>query len=270
MGEKFSVLMSIYHKEKAVYFHRAMQSIWDEQTTKPNEIVLVQDGELPDELSQCIDEWKNKLKDSFRVVALKHHVGTGNALNTGLKQCRYPLIAGMDSDDISLKDRFTKQLAIFKTHQVDVVSAWVGEFKTDENHISSYRKLPQYHSQIIQFSKKRSPINHPAIMYKKSIIERVGGYPDRIWLEDYYLCVKLALGGAKFYNIQTPLVNMRIQGQFSRRRGLRYAISEYHLQKDIFELGFINVFEFIRNIILRFTVRIMPKKIVAMIYKKLR
>ncbi len=46
----FSVLMSIYHKEKPDYFDRAMQSIWYEQTVKPDEIVLVQDGELTQEL----------------------------------------------------------------------------------------------------------------------------------------------------------------------------------------------------------------------------
>ena len=82
---KFSVLMSIYHKEEAKYFNRAMQSIWDEQSVKPNEIVLVQDGKLTDELYRFIDEWKNKLVDVLKIIPLEQNVGLGDALNAGIK-----------------------------------------------------------------------------------------------------------------------------------------------------------------------------------------
>jgi hypothetical protein len=57
---KFSVLMSIYYKEEVQNFNRAMQSVWDEQTVKPNEVVLVEDGPLTDELYQAIEEWKER------------------------------------------------------------------------------------------------------------------------------------------------------------------------------------------------------------------
>ncbi len=271
MQTKFSVLMSIYNQEKAIYFNRAMQSIWDEQTLKPDEIILVEDGKLTAPLYQNIDVWANKLGEKLTIVPLKHHVGISGALNAGLQKCRYEIIARMDSDDIALKDRFAKQLAVFKNHSVDIVSSWVGEFDKTEDNIVSYRKLPQYHNQIIKFSKKRSPINHPAVMYKKSIIKNAGNYPCKIILEDYYLCVKAALAGAKFYNIQQPLVNTRIgHKHISRRSGWQYALGEYQMQKKCFQLGYINFFEFIRNISLRFIVRIMPRKIVTVIYKILR
>jgi hypothetical protein len=40
----FSVLLSVYKKEIPDYFNRAFVSIWDDQTLKPNQIVLVKDG----------------------------------------------------------------------------------------------------------------------------------------------------------------------------------------------------------------------------------
>lgn len=72
--------MSIYHKEKSEYFNRAMLSIWDEQTVKPDEIVLVQDGKLTQELYEEIGNWKEKLKDILVIIPLEQNVGLGDAL----------------------------------------------------------------------------------------------------------------------------------------------------------------------------------------------
>ena len=205
----FSVLMSIYKKEEPKYFNRAMQSIWDEQTVKPDEIVLVQDGPLTDGLHKAIDEWKAKIGEVFKTVPLEKNVGLGDALNAGIKHCSYELIARMDTDDISIPNRFEKQLKAFENNYIDICSSWVSEFDSDENEIISYRKLPEKHNEIIVYSKMRSPINHPAVMYKKSIVEKAGGYKHMLWMEDYYLWARMLLSGAKFYNIQEPLVNMR-------------------------------------------------------------
>ena len=134
---KFSVLMSIYKKEEPKYFNRAMQSIWDEQTVKPDEIVLVQDGPLTDGLYKAIDEWKAKIGEVFKTVPLEKNVGLGEALNAGIKHCSYELIARMD---ISIPNRFEKQLKAFENNDIDICSSWVSEFDSDENEIISYRK----------------------------------------------------------------------------------------------------------------------------------
>jgi len=268
---KFSVLMSIYHKEKAKYFDRAMQSVWDEQTVKPDEIVLVQDGILTDELYEAINKWQEKLGDRFRTLPLEQNVGTGDAKKIGLQKCKYELVAIMDTDDIALPDRFKKQLKVFKNSDIDVCSSWVSEFDNDENIIVSYRKLPENHEDILKFAKKRMPVNHPATMYRKKIADKAGGYKKMMWFEDYYLMVRMMLNGAKFYNIQEPLVNMRAgYGQLERRSGLKYALSELEFQKILYKIGFLNFFEFIRNSLIRFIVRIVPKKVVKKVYKILR
>ena len=81
---KFSVLMSIYIKEKPKYFHRAMQSIWDDQNIKPDEIILVQDGPLTEELYIVIHNWKIKLDKVFKIIPLTQNVGFGDPINIGL------------------------------------------------------------------------------------------------------------------------------------------------------------------------------------------
>jgi glycosyltransferase involved in cell wall biosynthesis len=265
--------MSIYYKEKAEYFNRAMQSIWDEQSAKPNEIIIVEDGPLTDELYKSIDGWKIKLGNVLKTISLEQNVGLGDALNEGIKHCSHELIARMDTDDISLPNRFKKQLKIFQNSDIDIdiCSSWVSEFDSDEKEIISYRRLPANHKTIIEYGKVRCPINHPAVMYKKSIIEKSGGYKRMMWFEDYYLWGRMIINNAKFHNIQEPLVNMRAgYEQLERRSGLKYALSEVDLQKEFLKIGFINYLEFIRNVTIRFIVRIIPRFLVKLIYKRIR
>ena len=236
--KKFSVLISIYYKEKPEYFDRAMLSIWDEQTIKPDEIVLVQDGKLTDELYVSINQWQDKLGDIFKTIPLETNVGLGNALNEGIKHCSHELVARMDTDDISLPDRFEKQLKVFENSNIDICSSWISEFDNDEAKIISYRKIPEKHDEIVSYSKNRNGVNHPAAMYKKAIVEKSGGYKKMMWFEDYYLWGRAIAGGAKLYNIQESLVSMRAgHEQLERRSGFKYAMSEINLQKEFLNMA---------------------------------
>jgi len=265
---KFSVLMSIYAKEEPACFDRCMHSIWDEQTKKPDEIILVQDGELTEALSATISYWQNRIGNDFIVVALEKNQGLGKALNQGLKACRYELVARMDTDDIALPQRFEKQLDIFiKNKDIDICSSWVSEFNDDENKIVSYRKVPENHDEIEKFAKRRNPMNHPAVMYKKSVVEKAGGYQHMPWFEDYYLWIRMLQSGAKFYNIQTALLKMRIgNGQLERRRGYLYAKAELDFMKAVRNIGFLSPYAFVRNISIRFLSRVLPRAFIKRIY----
>ena len=268
---KFSVLMSIYYKEKPEHFDRAMKSIWDEQTVKPNEIVLVQDGKLTEELYEVINKWQDKLGDVFKTIPLEKNVGLGDALSIGIDKCSYELVARMDTDDVALPHRFAKQLEVLKNKNIDICGSWVSEFDGDESQIISYRKLPENHNEIVGFAKKRNPINHPAVMYKKSSVLKAGGYKYMLWFEDYYLWVRMILNGAKFYNIQEPLVKMRAgYGQLTRRRGFKYAKAEYDFLKELKKIGFLNSFEFYTNVFIRVPTRLLPKSFVKHIYHFIR
>lgn len=270
---KFSVLMSIYHKENPQNFDRAMQSVWDEQSIKPNEIILVEDGVLTDELYQSIKKWKEKLGGIFKVTSLEKNVGTGNAKKIGVEKCTNELIAVMDTDDISLPDRFNKQLAIFNAKDIDVCGAWVGEFESDETKIISYRRVPEQQCNIIKFAKSRSPVNHPTAMYKRKLVLSVGNYAKhRRTSQDYDLFVRLILGGAKLYNIQEPLVNMRMGNEWleGRRSGLKQAILEVNVQTEFYKMGFLNAYELFRNVVIGFTIRLLPKTLLKAVFKIIR
>lgn len=269
---KFSVLMSIYYKEKAKYFDRAMQSIWDEQILKPNEIILVEDGKLTDELYEAIDKWKSILGDIFITIPLKENVGTGKAKNIGLLKCKYDFVAIMDTDDISLPNRFKNQIEFLKNNpDIDVVGSWVGEFADREDRVISYRKVLQNSEELHEYAKRRMPMNHPSTFYRKKLALDVGGYKDMIGFEDYYLFVRMMIKGGKFYNFQEPLLNMRAgYGQLERRGGLNYIKNEFRFQVQLLKLGFINIVQFFQNIILRSLVRTMPQRLRGLIYNVIR
>ncbi len=266
----FSVLLSIYVNETPSNFNRAMQSIWDDQTVKPTEIILVQDGTLTEQLYETIAIWKKKLNNIFKIIQLKKNKGLGYALNTGLERCSFEIIARMDTDDISRENRFEKQIEILRNNNIDICSSWVTEFEGNSTVVTSSRKVPKTHSLIYKYAKKRNPINHPAAMFKKKAVLKAGGYKEMLWFEDYYLWVRMLKCGCKFYNIQEPLVNMRAgAAQLQRRSGLEYAIKEYTFQKKLLDIGFLNKIEFLRNILLRLTIRIIPKKMISLIYHKI-
>jgi glycosyltransferase involved in cell wall biosynthesis len=268
----FSVLMSIYHKEKAEYFDRAMLSIWDEQTVKPSEIILVEDGKLTNELYDSIHKWKNKLGDIFKTILLEKNMGLGVALNRGLETCRYTWIARMDTDDIAMPNRFKMQMEYLDEHSdIDILGAAIAEFSDEATSPSGYRKLPQTHSEIVKFAKYRNPMNHMAVMFRKSSVIVAGGYLPMRYFEDYYLWIRMILGGSKFYNMQEVLVNARAGvGQLERRSGFAYVRAEMNFLNQIRKIGFINNFEFVRNIMIRFSARVMPRFVIHRIYRILR
>ena len=271
MSGKFSVLMSIYHDEDMRHFNRAMQSIWDDQTIRPNEIILVEDGPLTKDLYRAIGNWKEKLGCVLKTIPIKENTGVGNAKHIGIEKCSNELIAVMDTDDVSLPSRFEKQLAVFDSQDIDVCGAWVGEFLEDEREVVSYRRTPECHEQIVAFAKSRSPVNHPTTMYKKTSVLSAGNYSKYKTSEDYNLFVKMIVDGSKIYNMQEPLVNMRIgNNQAARRGGLKNAVFEASIQKEFYKMEFISFYELCRNVLVGFVVRILPSSLMKVIFKLIR
>ena len=101
---EYSVLMSVYKKEKAEFLKEAIESI-QKQSKKTDDFVLVCDGELNESLDKVILDKKEEMGDVLNVIRLKENVGLGKALNVGLEYCKNEYIARMDSDDISVPDR---------------------------------------------------------------------------------------------------------------------------------------------------------------------
>lgn len=249
---EYSVLMSVYHKEKSEYLKQAIESI-QTQTLSTNDFVLVCDGPLNEQLEGVIAIKQQEMGDTLNVVRLAKNGGLGNALNEGIKHCKNELVARMDSDDIAYPDRCEKQIAVFNTHsEVSICSGIVEEFTTNPNTVDTKRVPPETNAEIVEFAKKRNPFNHPCVMYKKSAVEAVGSYQDFYLLEDYYLWLRMLMAGYQGYNIQEPLLHMRAGSEmYLRRAGWKYAKTQMRLFKFMKDSKFIGNSQYIKSCVIR-------------------
>ena len=269
---KFSVLMAVYDGDEPVFFNEALHSIYTDQTVKPNEIVIVVDGKIGDGLQLVLEEWRNACKDLLTIHQNPINIGLGKSLNRGLELCKFNLIARMDSDDISSKDRFEVQLSYFEIYpNLVVCGSNVFEFIEDSNKPLNERRVPEELHSIKKFARYRNPINHPTVMFKKKNIIKAGGYQHMPYFEDYYLWVRCIEAGFLFYNVQLNLVSMRGGNpQLSRRAGLSYAKHELKFLNQLRLIGFINFIFFIFLIIMKFCIRVAPIFLIKISYKLLR
>lgn len=248
----YSVLMSVYHKEKPEYLKQAIESI-QAQTFPTDDFVLVCDGPLNEGLDAVIAAKQQEMGDTLNVVRLAKNCGLGNALNEGIKHCKNELVARMDSDDIAYSNRCEKQINVFNTHpEVSICSGVVEEFTTDPAAVDTRRVLPETNAEIVEFAKKRNPFNHPCVMYKKTAVEAVGSYQDFYLLEDYYLWLRMLMAGYQGYNIQESLLHMRAGSDMSlRRAGWKYAKTQAKLFEYMKEQGFIGNGQYIKSCVTR-------------------
>lgn len=267
---KFSILISVYAKEKAHFLRVALESIWDTQTLKPNEIVLVKDGPLTKELDEVIREFGEKAP--LKIITLEQNKGLGYALAIGLENCSNEIIARMDSDDIASAERFEKQISyLMKFKEISLLSSSIAEFNSDPSITNSIRKVPEHHNEIQKFAKKRNPMNHMAVMFKKTAVLDAGNYQPFHGYEDYFLWVRMLQKGYKAANINENLIHARIgNNMLARRQGIKFFKEELRLQNEFLKMKFINRFEWLQNVVLRALPRLLPISLLKIVYKTLR
>lgn len=266
----YSVLMSVYFKENPEYFKEAIESIFN-QTHLTNDFVLVCDGPLTKELDQIVINFEKRF-EAFHVYRLDENVGLGNALNFGLAKCKNELVARMDSDDISIPTRCEVELKMFEDdHEIVLVSSPILEFFDNTKIITGNRNVPEKQSEIIKFSKKRNPFNHPAVMFKKSVIQKVGGYDESYHLfEDYYLWVRVLKEGFNTRNAKEPLLLMRTPANlYLRRGGWSYAKNLLRFNNWMKGIGWISISDYISSALPHALICVLPNNIRKYIYKKL-
>lgn len=272
MDFKFSVLISVYFKEKPEYLDKSLESILDKQLLKPDEVVLVKDGPLTPELDKIVDKYVDKYPQIMKIVPLDKNSGLGKALNIGLSNCTYELVARMDGDDIAKPERFLEQIETYKKNpDLDIVGSWVDEFveKDGIKSCETIRKVPKTSEEIYEKLKYICAFNHPTVMYKKSKIQSVGSYVQDFALEDYYLWIRLAMSGAKMCNLQKSLLYFRTTPDTAKRRGgLKLLKSDMKFQQMLYRIGYLNFSEFIRNSLMYGVYRIIPSQLRGYLQKK--
>ena len=270
MIANYSVLMSVYNKEKPLFLRQAMDSMWN-QTMPTDDFVLVCDGRLTSELDKVIEEMKQLHSKTLHIVRLSKNGGLGNALNIGMQHCRHELIARMDSDDISQPYRCEKQLKLFESKpEISICSGMIEEFFETPKDIIARRVLPEYHADILRYAKTRNPFNHMAVMYRKSAVEKAGGYQAFYLLEDYYLWIRMLLNGAEGYNFQMPLTWVRTgMDMYKRRGGWNYAVSQFRLFNYMRKHGMISNVACMESCFVRGAFAIVPNWIRRLLYENM-
>lgn len=267
---RFSCLISVYKKDNPQFFQVAIDSIIENQTVRPSEIVLVVDGPIPDSLSEIVHSYE--ASELFHVIWLQENKGLGNALRLGVEKANYPIIARMDSDDISVSDRFEKQLEFLKNHpECDVVGGQMTEFVDNPDNIVGRRDVPLNNEEIYKYMKSRCGLNHVTVMFRKEAVLKAGNYQDWFWNEDYYLWVRMMLAGCRFANLSDVLVNVRTgQDQYARRGGMKYFKSEESLQHFMLKNHLVSFPRFLFNVSARLIIQIlMPNWLRGFVFRTL-
>ena len=298
--QKYSVLMPVYDKENPAYFYRAVDSMM-EQTVLPDEFVLVCDGPLTEKLDQKIVQFEQKWPGKFKVLRLPERGGISRALAAGVEACRNEWIARMDSDDIACPGRCEKQMAFIRNRaregeNLALLSGTIAEFvsgpsekrtadedKTgqgtgldDENRelpdreqITGFRMLPYKYEEILSYAHRRNPMNHMAVMMRRSAVLAAGNYHPIQGAEDYDLWVRMLQAGYRAENLPDVLVYARTDnGMIGRRGGMAYARAALNLQKRFYESGFLNFREYLTNCAVRVTASLMPHVLRQRLYQR--
>lgn len=263
-----SVLMSVYGKEKPGYLRAALESLLA-QTRLPEEIVLIEDGPLPEDLERVIQDYRHR---EIPVVTYRfeHNVKLGRALEKGLTLCSNELVARMDTDDIALPDRFLIQYSYMMEHtDIAACGGWMEEFN-DAGTYSRIKKMPENPDEIAMYTKYRNPLNHMTVMFRKAEVLKAGNYRHFPYLEDYDLWIRMLAGGCRFYNIPKVLVRMRNnEAVYARRGGMAYFRIYKNLRKEQRSLKMLSAPQYLKAMILTAGITLQPSAFRKVLYQKI-
>jgi glycosyltransferase involved in cell wall biosynthesis len=266
---EFSLLLPVYHRDHPDHLRRAFVSAVQDQTRPPDEVVLVRDGPVGPALARVMDELEESSPVPVHRLDLPTNVGLGPALDTGMRACRNDVIARMDADDISLPERFARQLPLIEAG-ADLVGSALIEFDEDEDVVVGLRTPPTNEEEIRSWSRFHQPFNHPTVVYRRTCVLAAGGYQDLPLLEDYWLFARMIQAGARVANIADPLVKYRVgAGAYHRRGGLSLLRSELALQRRLLGVGFVTRSQFLRNLAVRGGYRLVPATLRRHAYRRL-
>ena len=265
----YSVLMTVYNKEKPEHLYAAVTSMAD-QTAKPDDFVIVCDGPLTRELDAVLEALQKQYPELFHIVRLPENVGIGAAANAGLQHCRQDLVAKMDADDIAVPTRCEKQLALFSQDpELTVVGGYIEEFDQDPEKPFAVRSVPRNNADIRQYARRRQPFNNTTVMYRRSAVLAVGGYRDFRRNEDYDLYLRLLHAGYPAANLPETLVKVRVDsGALSRRASFGTLKGCVRSRWYAFRIGYSSFLDFLFCAVGELVIVISPPKVQNFIYRR--
>lgn len=262
-----AVILAVYKNDKLEFVKEALESIYN-QTYKNLHIYIQEDGIVNKELDNYLE---NELKEN-RIYSLKKreiNKGFPYTLNELIERTKnYKYIVRMDADDISRENRIKKQINILKTNKkIDICGSWIEEFGLNSKQIIKY---PEKNKDILRNFAIRTPVAHVTVVFRSDVFKKVSKYNIKYLNEDQELWIRCFEKNLKFYNIQEPLVNVRINKNFySRRRNIKRAIEVMTLKIKSTKKFKFGIKGYLFSI-LHFVLFISPYPLQRIIYKYLR
>jgi glycosyltransferase involved in cell wall biosynthesis len=224
MNRRLAVIMSLYKSDVIEYVKLATESILN-QSYADFDFYIQYDGYVQTD----VDEYLSGIKDE-RIYINRRDENKGLAFSLNellgiIMPKQYEYIARMDADDISMPERFEKQIVFMEAHpETECLGTWAIEIKSDGGEF--YRKqMPETHEGCwVQFMIRDCMI-HPTVMYRRSYIQKAGVYSlDTYFGEDTMMWAQGFAAGCKFANLPEYLFKFRLNDDFfNRRRGWKHA-----------------------------------------------
>lgn len=257
----FSVLLPVYRGDRADFLRRSLASVTVEQTLRPDEVLIVRDGPVPDELEDVLARARRgELSGAVpvRVLELADNAGLALALEAGLAEATHDVVARQDADDISVPERFATQLPLIAAGY-DLVGSAIQEFDDEADAGGVIRRQPSDPAQIRRVLALRDPFNHPSVVYRAAAVRAAGGYQPLDLMEDYWLFARMIHDGVRATNVPQVLVRYRVgAGAYARRGGLRLLRSELEIQSRMRRTGITTAPQYARNLAVRAGYRLVP------------
>jgi glycosyltransferase involved in cell wall biosynthesis len=223
----YSFVICVYSKDSPAFLEKALISIFN-QTLFPKEVILVEDGPLTNKLVQLIEYFQKKYEGILRVIKNEKNIGFSLSLNKGILACKTEFVARMDSDDISREDRIEKQLLFMvENSDISILGTYIFEFEKEINEEKYLRVVPLENKEIKILSRRRSPFNHPTVIFRKKSIIEGGLYKNIERKEDLELFGRLLFKGYKGANIPIPLLFYRTDNNNIKRKKKLVNIKNY-------------------------------------------
>ena len=229
LNKMISVIMSAYN-ESVEELSLAIDSILN-QTYKDFEFIIVNDNPKNNQLKGVLKDFA--LQDiRIRVIENEKNMGLAASLNEGLAIARGEYIARMDADDISLPDRFEKQLAFLQRNDLDLISGFTIIIDENGNQAPEEAQTAIYESlDLSEILKYGDVIRHPTVMGKTSAFRDVGGYRELVPVEDYDIWLRMLSCNKKIGCIGKRVLKYRIRtSSISRQNGYRQFVAARYVK----------------------------------------
>lgn len=214
-------MLPVYKNDNPVYLRKAIDSILN-QTHRNLHVFVGVDGPVDDNLKGNIEMLDKQ--NNVDVVWFPENRGLACVLNDLVALCKkegYDYYARMDADDISLTDRFKKQVKYLEEHlDVDVVGGAIEEINGNDRLRGKCVEYPLTHKECRKFFRYRDPLAHPAVMFRARYFEKVpSGYRNEYRKnQDTMLWFDGFMNGCVFANLKDTVLHFRVNDDFYNRR----------------------------------------------------